>query len=412
MNHIKFKLLPICVSVLFANVFCLCLNNERVNSNSQNISTLKNRKKYSAGSFDYELSNDVSCYSIDISELSNYKKYDVDNYLEQGGVILVNNEAVTVDDFQQITTDDIGTVGFADSEKKGSFIFQNNEQLELWSYNLDFFNDTDVEDSETIAEMTKNAEDEITIEDIIEWILEFIEKLLDFWKNHESDDSSSNQLTELGTARTVVMVPLLSNPRVKVCSYQITATVRQGQKYLDEYNIRRGIYDITTQFGVDAEPNYAITEYTPYISSSEEIIDATYLYSDVQTQYTLGGELGFDGEEVGAKVDFNYSYTGSSTDQDVVNNFPYGCNYRTWKMTPYQQDNFDASYISEPGIRVLSKNDKKIMSASLKFATLKARSQGWWFFYDRLTLDDSYRYTLTLNWTADEEISYTENLGD
>lgn len=80
-------------------------------------------------------------------------------------------------------------------------------------------------------------------------------------------------------------------------------------------------------------------------------------------------------------------------------------------MTPYESDNYNASYVSEPGIRILSADDRKTMSATLKLATLKARSKGWWFFYDRLTLDDSYRYSLKLNWTADEEISYTSNIG-
>lgn len=214
--------------------------------------------------------------------MSYYKKRSVDNYLNQGGVILVNNKKVTIGDFQKITASNIGTVGFLNDEKKGSFLFRNDDKLELWSYYLDFFNDTEIEDADTIAKRTKEAESQITIDDIVNWILEFIENWMNYWKNHKPNESKDNQLLELGTAHTAVIVPLLSNPKKMVCSYDISATVRQGQKYLDKDNKRRGIYDIITQFGVDAEPDYAITEYTPYISSSEEIIDATYLRSNVQ----------------------------------------------------------------------------------------------------------------------------------
>ena len=412
MKHIKSKVANICFCLLFTNAMGINLGDTCPALNNQSVSLTKNNKKYASGSFNYELSNDVSCYCIDISEMSYYKKRSVDNYLDQGGVILVNNKNVTRNDFQTMTASHIGTVGFLNNDKKGSFLFRNDDELQLWSYNLDFFNDTEIEDADTITKMTKEAESQITTDDIVNWILEFIENWMNYWKKHKSDKSKTSQLVELGTAHTAVIVPLLKNPKEIICSYQISATVRQGQKYLDKNNIRSGIYDITTQFGVDAEPDYAITEYTPYISSSEEILDATYLQSNVQTQYTLGGELGFSGKEVGAKVDFNYSYTGSSTDQKVVNDFPYGRNYRTWKMTPYESDNFNAAYVAEPGIRILSANDRKTMSTTLKFATLKAHGKGFWgFLRGDLELDDSYRYSLKLNWTADEEISYTSNIG-
>lgn len=178
----------------------------------------------------------------------------------------------------------------------------------------------------------------------------------------------------------------------------------QGQKYIDENNKKRGIYDIVTKFSVDAEPNFAITSYTPYISSTGKIIDATYIQSDVNQTYSLGGELGFSGQEIGASVSFSRSYSGSSTSQNIVNDFPFYENYRQWIVTPINEKNYNASYYIEPGIRVLSNDDDTKISATLTYSDMKARDNRWWIFSRRGTLADTYRRKMTITWSSNDDI--------
>lgn len=104
-------------------------------------------------------------------------------------------------------------------------------------------------------------------------------------------------------------------------------------------------------------------------------------------------------------MDFERSYSGSSTSQNVVNDFPFYADYRRWETTPFDKNNYNASYNLKPGIRVLSEDDSRTMSVTLKYDDMRAKNDWWFIFawYGRLV--DSYRRKLTINWTSNETIA-------
>lgn len=404
----KFKKL-----IVFISFFSLLFTSLNVTSDNDVNNTTDNNVSYEVlnhnklktknkTTFSYSLEDDISCYVVDLSEMCYLERRDVDNYLDKGGVIIVNNKDVQINDFQEITASELDTVYFTENEnKEGCFIFKNIDHLELWSYALDFINDIGIETINELLKFIAEVKSNILIRTIINWKIQLIKKIIEGSKSKQEEKTCN-----LGTARTAMLVTLLSNPNELACSYELQGTVIQGKKYIDKSTgYRRGIYDIVTKFSVDAENKYAITEYTTNISSDEEIIDATYISSNVTKQYTLGGQLGFQGDEVGVNASFNYSYSGSSTSQNVVNDFPFGRNYRSWKMKPFEKV-YGATYYVEPGMRILSKNDRQTMSASLKFTSITEETTRKVYH-----LDDSFRKILKISWSADEEISQTESIG-
>lgn len=416
MKGIKKLFASLCLMSILSTVPCNFLPNVQNNGNCgfkcKVYSSDSGLKKSSYGNFKYELSNDYSCYVIGMEEMGLFGAHDVFEYLDNGGVIMVNDSSVSLDDFKEMADYDFGSVSFLGEEKQGSVLFKNNDKLDVWSYSLEFLNDLEINDDGLLIDKISEAYNEISIEQFAEWVYTVIQNIIGD-NNEEPYPEEIEEERDLGTAKTFVMVPLLSKPSELVCSYKIMATVKQGQKYFDkDTGLSHGIYDIITDFGVDAEENYAITKYVPRIYTDEDILDETYIQSDDVTQYTLGGKIGFDGVKLGADFEYDYTYTVSSTGQEVVNDFPYGRNYRGWQMKPTKDDNFGASYRVQPGIRIISRNDRKEMSASLNFNTIEARDRGFlWIFYSKLALADSYRHTLKISWTANDVLSQTEDIG-
>ena len=106
----------------------------------------KGLKKSSYGNFKYELSNDYSCYVIGMEEMGLFGAHDVFEYLDNGGVIMVNDSSVSLDDFKEMANYDFGSVSFLGEEKQGSVLFKNNDKLDVWSYSLEFLNDLEIND--------------------------------------------------------------------------------------------------------------------------------------------------------------------------------------------------------------------------------------------------------------------------
>lgn len=384
----------------------------RLDKRINHIARLKATNK--TGKFEYALSNNVSCYVVNESDFSALQRRNVNNYLESGGAIVVNGKNLSMKSIVAKVDVPSGQLNFLDSnETYGTFLYKTERGIEINSYTVDF-----IEDSEKLSAMSNEeeqfyvgkAEENLNTDDIIDWIVEIIKEHLYEIKDNQSDDEKQtieNKTREeipLGTASCYnLLFGLLTGRRM--CSYKIVSEVKQGQKYIDNNNKRRGIYDITSKYFVGVENGFGVRRYQPYITSNEEIMDATYIRSDVKDKYTFGGGLNFDGKEVGVSINFNSGYDVDSTGQDITNSFDFAKNSCTWTAKPMKPLNFGESYTLTPGIRIISKDDTAWIHADLG---MKDFINGTIFWYQ---MADSTRKTLHLNWKADEEISYTETIG-
>lgn len=367
-------------------------------------------------SFNYVLSNDVDCYVVNLDQFTKFGEGNIGDYLASGGAILINERDVSLKDIREGYSELDTMVGFFDSEFHtfGTALMVVGEEVNILSYvvegsmrceNIDEITDEmkgKYLDDYKLWQTTINPNE--VAQDIIDAVL------ID--KGNRGEKKEEEQKDYLGSSHVVGLVyDINGNSKELAASYRIDASIHQGQKYRDlNTGHQRGIYDIRTKFTVDAEPNYAILDYVAKISSPQEILDATYLESNVQKTYTLGGQLDFNGKEVGANVDFSYSYTGSTTSQEVHNDFPLYSDYRKWTSYPYDSPQYGDSYIIEPSMRVLlSENDTETMSATLSIDDMCIYTPGpiFMFMTPLITSNDleSHKQNLILSWKCNEEIN-------
>lgn len=330
-----------------------------------------NMKLSDKSSFGYTLSDDVSCYVVDKSEFSYLQRRNVTDYLTHGGSIIINDKNITMKDIVDKVDLDCGDLSFLDSENTyGTFLYNSENGIEIDSYSLGL-----IEKQETLDEMAKDqiekqayqTEQSIAHEDIIDWIIQLIKKITsEFNENSDNESTRENESDEiiLGTATCYnLLYGLISGKRM--CSYKINTEVRQGQKYLDESNIKRGIYDITSEYIVGAESGYRIKDYQPMIFTEDELLDATYIQSDKIDQYTFSSSIGFSGTKIGANVKTDVGYSICSTGQDISNSFDFAEQQAYWNAKPMKSNNYGESYKLTPGIRIISRNDEETIRANL-----------------------------------------------
>ncbi len=319
--------------------------------------------------FGYTLSDDVSCYVVDESELASLEKNNVTDYLKNGGSIIINDKNVKMSDITKVVDVSKGELDFLNiSNTYGSFLYQNKDEIKINSYTVSFVEEQEKLDNlskEEINQYVYAAENSVNVEDIIDWITKIIEEILkQIGDSKDKEDVEENEEYVLGNATCYNLLYGLISKR-RMCSYKINSEVKQGQKYLDKNGKRRGIYDITATYIVGAEEGFRIRKYQPIISSNDEIMDATFLHSDVTEQCVLSGNLGFDGTKVGANINYEYGYQVATTGQDISNTFDFYNNKCSWMASPTKSDNYNESYELQPGVRILSEDDTSTMEVDL-----------------------------------------------
>lgn len=280
--------------------------------------------------FTYELSNDVDCYVIDNTILSQLQVENATDYIEKGGVVIINEQKVNVDDFIEKFSIENGNGGLINLENSyATLVYNNKNATSIINYMIDFVDDSEEVNStvEISDELIKYRYDNFDEEQFLKDILSDVKskQFSEFFDTGISKEEKSNEYKDpkkIGEASCVGMTYTFWG-KVKTGSYRMYAEIYQGQRYYDtSEKKKRTIYDVITKFGVDAEPNYAVKYYEPKIQSSSEILDESFIESNASQTITLGGELGFDGNETGAKITYSNSYTCKSTDQEDINNFP------------------------------------------------------------------------------------------
>ena len=144
-----------------------------------------------------------------------------------------------------------------------------------------------------MEEAIQSAKENLNVKDIIDWIVRIIKENIERIEQ-EKENQISQKEEKLGSVSCFNLLYGLLTGR-RMCSYKIVADIMQGQKYLDQFEKRRGIYDIVARYYVGVEEGFRVCSYRPMISSSQEVIDPVFLHLDSKEEYRIGGRISFDG---------------------------------------------------------------------------------------------------------------------
>lgn len=176
------------------------------------------------------------------------------------------------------------------------------------------------------------------------------------------DGSTGGGVSSSGSGKTITTAYLenilyLESDKTKACSYTIYTNVIDVAKVKDSNNVTRGVYDISSTFILDAESNFAITDYSVRMQNFNTILDASYLNSNTSTTVSLGGSLGFQGDVITGSLEGEVSYTYTPDSQEIAKDLPAGSN-KYWKSDVINET-YGTSRKIVPSIRVMNSSDSQ-----------------------------------------------------
>jgi len=373
-----------------------------------------NIQRLSSSNENYEIKLDSqkTAYVLNKNSFSNLSIEATQTYLEEGGIILVNDNNVTYEDLVSKIVTNVGEFNYQNVDNQyGFYVFNNEIENVVVNVSLGFVssNMDDLFESEIVS-------DKVEKEDIVKPIVakalsRQFEIVID-----PGGGGGGGTPVQTGTSGQTIAYGFAENYLYRistgafVASYTIYTQVVDVAKVKNTgSNIIRGIYDISSTFTVDAEPGWAVDEYSVRMSSPSTILDASFLNSGTSTTVSLGGSLGFQGTEIAGSINAGISYTYSATSQELSNNFPAG-NYKYWNsIIPSPKK--DSSYVLKPAIRVVNSNDTLRSEQTSRVDSFYLTDNGWWIFENRLYMGDMYRKSLKVIWNSYGFINQEEIMG-
>lgn len=373
-------------------------------------STNLQRLSSSSKNSEIELDIDKTAYVLNKHSFDKLSTETTQAYLDEGGIILVNDNDVTYDDLVKKIDTNVAEFNYQNVDNQyGFYIFNNTIENIVVNVSLGYVSGdrNDLMESEIVSD--KVDKEKIVNAVVTKALSRQFEIVIDDGGGGGTpvQTDKSGQTIAYGFADNYLY---RINTGSLVASYTIYTQVVDVAKVKNNgSNITRGIYDISTTFTVDAESGWAVDEYSVLMSSPSTILDASFLNSGTSTTVSLGGSIGFQGSEIAGNINGGISYTYSATSQELSNNFPAG-NYKYWtSIIPSPKK--DSSFVLKPAIRVVNSNDILRTEQTSRVDSLYLTDNGWWIFENRLYMGDMYRKSLKVIWNSYGFIDQEEFMG-
>jgi len=369
------------------------------------------------------LNSSNTAYVLNETNFSKLDKTNTNQYLKNGGVIAVTDNSVNSSLLKEkIDTNVIDFDYSFDDTQKGFYVYNNgtenvtiNVSAGLLETETDKNNDGIYETDDDSTKNDFKVNKDVLINAMIESALankykfidsEIISRIVNHGSGEKSEDTSGKTIAFAFMENYLFLEP---EHRDFLCSYTIGTSVVDVMKIKDSNSVKHGIYDISSVFTMDAEPDYAITDYSVRMKSTSKIIDASYLNTDTSTSVSLGGSIGFEGKELTGSLSGGTSYTYTPDSQVIINNLSAG-NLKYWESDVIDEQ-LNASKKLQPAIRVLNSNDEINTDEFSRVEEFKIIDNGWCVFKKRYCLMNQYRKELKVSFNPDGTFSQSTIIG-
>lgn len=348
------------------------------------------------------LSSSNDAYVLNKKNFNRLESSSANKFLEEGGVIAVTDNKVTSELLKEKIETDVLDFNYSNREEmQGFYLYNDGNKNVTVNVSVGFLTVEDQADvtSASVHEETSNIidKDAVTSQMILSAI-----RLGDFEYNTDvpggGGSDNSTIVNESFDATLQNMLFEEGNPSNYMCSYKITTEVRRGIKYHGSSGHINGVYDINSVFHLDAEANYQVTKYKVRMSSPQTIMDASYLNSNTTSSVTVGGTIGFQGDELTGGINAGYTYEYNTNSQEILNNLPVGPN-QYWQAEVVKPE-LDATWRLDPAIRIKNENDSTLSSESSRVEEFYIRNNGFWFWAKEYYMLPKYRKELKLIWDS------------
>ncbi len=337
------------------------------------------------------------------------------NYLDNGGIIVVNDNEVTSEELKKKIDTNVIDFDYSDEENQyGFYVYNDGEKNVTVNVSLGFLTKESKRNTRMLN--MKSVTDIIDEKTIVESIVSKATSKISLNHNFSLQDGSSTGggISSSTSGKTIAMAYLenilyLESDNTKACSYTIYTNVVDVAKVKDSSDVIRGVYDISSSFILDAESKYAITDYSVRMRNLNTILDASYLNSNTSTTVSLGGSIGFQGDEISGSLEGGMSYTYTPDSQEISNDLSAGSD-KYWKSNVINET-YGTSRKLVPSIRILNSSDSYSTNEYSRVESFNIKDDGWWIFQNNYYMMDKYRKELCITWNSSGYVSQTTYTG-
>lgn len=349
----------------------------------------------------------------------NYDSFDSLNkdsaqeYLDNGGIIVVNDNEVTSDELKKKIETDVIDFDYSEDENQyGFYVYNDGENNITVNVSLGFLSASRASNASSVKTVASVIDEKSIVESIVGNAIS--KASINHNLQLEEGSSVGGGVSSSGSGKTIAIAYLenilyLESDNTKACSYTINTNVIDIAKIKDSSGTIHGVYDVRSTFIVDAESNFAITDYSVRMQNFNTILDASYLNSNTSTTVSLGGSFGFQGDVITGSLEGGVSYTYNPDSQEIANDLPAGSN-KYWKADVINET-YGTSRKLVPSIRVMNGSDSQSTNEYSRVESFYIKDNGWWIFQNKYYMMDKYRKDLGIRWNASGYISQTTYTG-
>lgn len=342
------------------------------------------------------------------------EKKNIVQYLEYGGIIVVNDNEVISKDLKAKVDTNVAEFDYSkEKHHYGFYLYNDGETNVTVNVALGYLR-SDAEENTEEKIVSEEIEKETIVEDVVSYAVakSSISPVVSV-VGDTGGGGNGGTVSQSDTSGQVIATAYLQNilyidgDDEKACSYTIYTQVIDVAKVQDSSGVTHGVYDVVSIFTIDAEPDYRITEYGVRMQNFATILDASYLNSTTSTSVSLGGSLGFQENVIQGSITEGVSYTYTPDSQEILNDLPAGSN-KYW-YSEVTAPTYNASRKLIPSIRVMN-NDAYNTYEYSRIEELYIEDDSWWIFKSKYSMADVYRKELGICWNSNgfvSQVTYT-----
>lgn len=324
---------------------------------------------------------------------------------------MVDDNTVTSKDLQEKIDTAVANFDFSSDDSNYGFYLENDDDGNIVAVNVSVgyvaSSESD-DDSSTTASVSKHTVALSAINSSL------IDSHPSYYAGDNDGGSSSGQIVDTSTSGCNIAYAYMENilyydgTDTQVCSYTTYTNVFDVAKVRDSSNVICGIYDISTEFTVDAEPSFAVSDYSVRMRSTDTILDASYLNSSTSTTVSLTAAVGFQGDVLQGSYSAGYSYTYTPDSQNIVNDLPAGKS-KMWSSTVISPIG-NASRRLHPAIRIVNSSDSSYSYEMSRVESFDVTDHRFLLPIEA-TMMDKYRKESQICFDKYGDITQTVNIG-
>ncbi|MFA5235638.1 MAG: hypothetical protein WC399_02130 [Bacilli bacterium] len=339
-------------------------------------------------------------YVLNKASFRNIVPESAQRYLEEGGVILVNDNEVThADIVEKIDTNVVPFDYRGVKNQYGFYIVNDGRHNMVTNVSLGYLTpETTI--SETTADLTMEIAKTTIVNSVVSTA---VVKTAGY--NFEHEDDNVGPGIETGTSGQKIAEANLENVLYSnedgsyICTYTIKTEIYDVAKVVKTGTVTpRGVYDVLSTFETFSNPAWAVEKYKMRMLNTNTIVDAAHLETNEDTTVTLSGSLGFSYSIMAGALVNGPTYVNE--DQAQYYNLDFSSNYYKYWEAAIPRPILGREYYSIPSVRIVNSNDFLNTTELSRMETFQVIDNGFWLIIKRMYMDPAYRKELKIVWNS------------